>query len=119
MPVLKIKKSDGTWQEVWGAIGGGSGGSGGVMPKMTTVTMLANSWIGSGNMYSQTVDCNGVNVNSKLDLQPTPQQIVTLQDAEISIMLTNTNGIVTAWSIGGKPSYDMTMDVLITEVTIV
>ena len=24
MPVLKIKQADGTWQEVWGALGGGS-----------------------------------------------------------------------------------------------
>lgn len=118
MPVLKIKKTDGSWQEVWGALSGGSG-DGAAMPKMTTITMPSNAWAGSSNPYSQVVSCSGVNVNSKLDLQPTPAQIVALQDAEISLMLTNNNGVVTAWAIGGKPTVNYTMDVLITEVTVV
>lgn len=118
MPVLKIKKTDGAWQEVWGCISTGTGG-GADAPKLTSITMPATSWSGSSNPYSQVVTCNGVNVNSKLDLQPTPAQIVELQDAEISLMLTNNQGVVTAWAIGGKPTKDYTIDVLITEVTIV
>ena len=116
MPVLKIKKTDGTWQEVWGAITDTSNVS---APKLTSITMKASAWQGTNHPYSQVVTCNGVNVNSKLDLQPTPTQIVGLQDAEISLMLTNNNGTVTAWAIGGKPTSDYTMDVLITEVTVV
>ena len=118
MPVLKIKKTDGSWQEVWGCMSAGTG-SGADAPKLTSITMPAASWSGTSNPYSQVVVCNGVNVNSKLDLQPTPAQIVELQDAEISLMLTNNQGTVTAWSIGGKPTKDYTIDVLITEVTIV
>ena len=117
MPVLKIKKTDGTWQEVWGCISTGSGGAD--APKLTSITMPAASWSGSSNPYSQVVTCNGVNVNSKLDLQPTPAQIVELQDAEISLMATNNNGVVTAWAIGNKPTSDYTMDVLITELVVV
>lgn len=116
MPVLKIKKTDGTWQEVWGAIADTSSVS---APKLTSVTMRANAWQGISNPYSQVVTCSGVNVNSKLDLQPTPTQIVELQDAEISLMLTNNQGTVTAWAIGGKPTSDMTIQVLITEVAVV
>ncbi len=117
MPVLKIKKTDGTWQEVWGCISTGTGGAD--APKLTSITMTAANWSGTGNPYSQVVAINGVNVNSKLDLQPTPTQIVELQDTEISLMLTNNQGVVTAYAIGGKPTVDYTMDVLITEVTIV
>lgn len=117
MPVLKIKKTDGSWQEVWGCMSTGSGGTD--APKLTSITMSAANWSGTSNPYSQVVVCNGVNVNSKLDLQPTPAQIVELQDAEISLMLTNNQGAVTAWAIGGKPTKDYTIDVLITEVTIV
>ena len=117
MPVLKIKKTDGTWQEVWGCISTGTGSAD--APKLTSITMPAASWSGSSNPYSQVVACNGVNVNSKLDLQPTPAQIVELQDAEISLMATNTNGVVTVWAIGNKPTSDYTMDVLITEVVVV
>lgn len=118
MPVLKIKKSDGTWQEVWGALSSGSG-DGTSAPKLISVTMLESAWIANGNMYSQVVACGGVNVNSKIDLQPTPEQIISLQDTEISLMASNNNGVVTIYAIGGKPMYDYTMNVLITEVAIV
>lgn len=117
MPVLKIKKTDGTWQEVWGCMSAGTDNAD--APKLTSITMPATGWSGSSNPYSQVVACNGVNVNSKLDLQPTPTQIVELQDAEISLMATNNNGVVTVWAIGNKPTSDYTMDVLITEVVVV
>jgi hypothetical protein len=114
MPVLKIKNTDGTWQEVWGAVSDGLGGA--AIPKLTTITIPTSGWQGSNNLYSQVVECNGVNVNSKLDLQPTPTQIVELQDNEITLMLQNDNGVVTAWAIGNKPTNDYEMQVLITEV---
>ena len=117
MPVLKIKKN-GSWVEVWGATSDISDGNVSA-PKLTTITIPASNWEGSASPYSQVVTVNGVNQNSKLDLQPTPTQIVELQDAEISLMLTNTNGIVTVWAIGGKLDIDYTIDVLITEVTVV
>lgn len=117
MPVLKIKKN-GSWVEVWGAIGGGSTG-GAATPKLTAITMTASGWQGSSSPYSQIVACNGVNVNSKVDLQPTATQVVELQDAEILLMASNNNGTVTVHSIGNKPSSDMTMQVLITEVDVI
>lgn len=116
MPVLKIKKADGTWQEVWGAISDTSAAS---APKLTSITMPASAWVGTSQPYSQVVACSGVNANSKIDLQPTPTQIVALQDAEISLMATNNNGTVTVWAIGNKPTSNYTMDVLITEVVLV
>ena len=118
MPVLKIKKTDGTWQEVWGCISTGTGG-GADAPKLTSITMLAANWSGDGDLYHQVVSCNGVNVNSKLDLQPTPEQIVELRDSEIALMATNTNGVVTIYAMGGVLQNDMTMQILITEVSVV
>ena len=118
MPVLKIKKTDGTWQEVWGALDGGSTG-GAALTKLTTITMSASGWQGTSQPYSQVVTCNGVNVNSILDLQPTAAQVVALQDAEITLMISNNNGVVTAYALGYKPTVDYTMDVRITEVTVV
>ena len=117
MPVLKIKKTDGTWQEVWGCMSAGSGDA--TAPKLTSVTMLASAWTGNSNPYSQVVSCSGVNANSKLDLQPTAAQVVALQDAEITLMASNNNGVVTIYAIGNKPTVNYTMDVLITEVTVV
>ena len=116
MPVLKIKKN-GSWQEVWGAVGGSSGGAN--VPKLTTITLSASKWGGSSSPYSQVVTCNGVNANSKLDLQPTAAQIVALQDAEISLMASNNNGIVTVYAFGGKPTENYQMQVLITDVEVI
>lgn len=87
-----------------------------LLPKFTTVTMLAADWSGDANPWSQVVSVNGVTANSKVDLQPTAIQIVELQNDEITLMLQNDNGIITAWAIGNKPTEDYTMDVLITEV---
>ena len=87
--------------------------------KSTTVDILADNWTGDANPYSQVVAVNGATANSKVDLQPTAAQIVALQDAEISLMLQNDAGVVTAWAIGNKPTEDYTMQVLITEVTVI
>lgn len=89
------------------------------MPKVTSITMLASNWNDDGDIWSQVVTCNGVSANSKLDLQPTPAQLVELQDSEISLMATNNNGVVTIYAIGDKPTSDTTMQILITEVAVV
>lgn len=114
MPVLKIKKADGTWQEVWGATSGASGGAS--TPKLTNITMLADAWEGSEAPYSQIVSCNGVKANSKLDLQPAPEQLLELQDAEISLMMVNDNRTAIVYAFGDKPQNNFEMQVLITEV---
>ena len=118
MPVLKIKKN-GVWVEVWGSTGSGSGGDIAVLPKLTTISLLASAWTGDTSPYSQVVVCNGINTNSKVDLQPTPEQLIALQDAEISLMATNENGVLTIHSFNDKPSTDMGMQVLITDVEVI
>lgn len=87
--------------------------------KLTTISISANGWTGADSLYSQVVSVNGVTANSKLDLQPTPTQIVEFQNEEISLMAANDNGVVTIYAIGNKPTNNYTMNVLITEVLIV
>lgn len=116
MPVLKIKKN-GSWVEVWGALSGSTGG--GSLPRLTTVSIPASGWIGSSSPYNQVISVNGVNANSKLDLQPTSEQISSLQDSEISLMASNNNGVVTVYAFGGKPTVDYNMQILITDVEVI
>ena len=93
-----------------------------VLPRITTITLKATSWTGSSNPWSQvvniTADAN-IGISSKLDPQPTAQQIVSMQNEETSIMLSNEGGHVVAYAIGNKPTVDYTMQVLITEVAFV
>lgn len=84
--------------------------------KMTTITLSAANWTGVNSPYSQEVTMNGVTANSKLDLQPTPTQLVDLQNNDIALMMSNDNGTVTAYALNYKPTSDYTMQVLITEV---
>ena len=90
-----------------------------VLPRITTVDLPASGWTGSANPYSQVVTVNGVTANSKLDLQPTAQQIVALQNEDIALMAENNAGTVTFYALGGKPTSDYTMQVLLTEVSYV
>lgn len=90
-----------------------------VLPRVATITLPAASWTGSSAPYSQVVEITSVTSASKIDLQPTVSQIVELQNADIALMAENIDGVVTIYSFGGKPSSDMTMQVLLTEVSYV
>ena len=90
-----------------------------LLPRIATVTLSASGWAGSASPYSQVVSVNSVTANSKIDLQPTAQQIVSLQNDDIALMAENNSGTVTFYSIGGKPTYNYTMQVLLTEVAYV
>lgn len=90
-----------------------------VLPRIATITLAAASWTGSSAPYSQVVEINTVTSASKIDLQPTVSQIVQMQNDDIALMAENIDGVVTIYSFGGKPSADMTMQVLLTEVSYV
>ena len=111
-PVLKIKKN-GEWIEVCGSKNDNT------LPRLTTITVLASRWSGTESPYYQNIQVAGVNINSKLDLQPTPDQIAALEDAEIAMMACNNNGSVIVYALNNKPTEDMTMQVLITDVEVI
>jgi len=90
-----------------------------VLPRVATITLAASSWTGNSAPYSQTVSINTVTSATKIDLQPTVAQIVSMQNDDIALMAENSDGVVTIYSFGGKPSSDMTMQVLLTEVSYV
>ena len=90
-----------------------------MLPRMASITLAANRWTGSSAPYSQTVEINTVTPATKIDLQPNVSQILSLQNDDIALMAENSNGNVVMYSFGGKPSYDMTMQVLLTEVSYV
>ena len=90
-----------------------------VLPRLSTISLTASGWIGGSSPYSQAVEINTVTTATKIDLQPTVAQIVSLQNDDIALMATNNGGVVTIYSFGGKPSADMEIQVLLTEVSYV
>jgi hypothetical protein len=81
-----------------------------------TAKLLANRWVGSGNLYSQIVTIDGVTSNSQVDLTPTEEQLVIWRSKEIAFTTKNSGGVVTVYAIGQKPENDYTVQVTITEV---
>ena len=90
-----------------------------VIPRVSTITLSKSAWTGSAEPYSQNVSVATVTASTKVDLQPTAQQIISLNNEEIALIAQNNNGAVTIYAIGGKPSVDYTMQVLLTEVAYV
>lgn len=82
----------------------------------TSVTLLANAWVGDGDRYSQVVEVPGVTDHTKVDLQPTSAQLEEFHYKVLAFVAENDGGVVTVYSIGDKPENDHTIQVTKTEV---
>lgn len=82
----------------------------------SSVTLRANSWIGFGDVYSQVVGIPGVTSCTKVDLQPTSEQLAEFHYKVLAFVAENEGGIVTVYAIGDRPSDDYTIQVTLTEV---
>lgn len=81
-----------------------------------SVTLLASAWVGNGESYSQVVQVSGVTSHTKVDLQPTPEQLAEFHYLTLAFVAENDGGVVTVYAIGDKPSGDHTIQTTLTEV---
>lgn len=81
-----------------------------------SVTLLASDWKGDGEVYSQVVEVPGVTAHTKVDLQPTSEQLAEFHYKILAFVAENEGGIVTVYSIGDKPDGDHTIQITKTEV---
>lgn len=81
-----------------------------------TVELIADKWVGSGNLYSQVVSIDGVTKHSQVDLTPDVEQLVVFYEKDLTFVTENEGGIVTVYAIGQKPANNYTIQVTITEV---
>lgn len=93
---------------------GGSGG--GSTAIISSVTLRANAWNGTGHLFSQVVNINGVTENSQVDLTPSVEQLAIFYEKDLAFVTENEDGVVTVYAIGQKPQNDYTIQVTITEV---
>ena len=83
---------------------------------MSELSLRASDWTGTESPYSQVVEVIGVTANSKVDLNPTGEQLNSLATNRTILNTANDNGTVTVYAIGNKPTEDYTMQATITEV---
>lgn len=81
-----------------------------------TLSLSASNWTGTESPYSQVVALEGVTENSRVDLQPTAEQLNSLATNRTILNTANDNGTVTVYAVGNKPTEDYTMQATITEV---
>jgi hypothetical protein len=84
--------------------------------KISTVTLPSSLWQGTESPYSQVVDIVGATENSKIDINPTVEQLNIFHEKDITFVVANNQGTITVYCIGQKPANDYTLQVSITEV---
>lgn len=86
------------------------------VPRIGAVTLTADRWEGSGNLFSQVVSIDGVTEYSQVDLTPSIEQLAVFYEKDLAFVTENEDGVVTVYCIGQKPQSDYTIQVTITEV---
>ena len=83
---------------------------------ISTITLRSANWVGSSSPYSQVVTIDGVTENSRVDINPSVEQLATFHSKDITFVTENVGGVITVYCIGQKPANDYTVQVTITEV---
>lgn len=97
-----------------------------ILPTPATITLFPEEWKPVldendkpiENRYYQPVTVNNavITSNSKIDLQPSPEQLAIFHEKDITFTAINRGGNVRVCVVGQKPTSQYTMQVTITEV---
>ena len=85
-------------------------------PKAITITLISSAWVVDGDRYSQIVSIPEATAYSKVDLQPSAEQLTIFHEKDIAFVTENVGGTITVYCIGQKPANDYTIQATITEV---
>ena len=97
-----------------GPFGGSSGGT--TTEKLITIYTSAEKWKGGTSPFTQVVEVDGININTKVDLQLSAQQLEDLSDQTITFVAENDSGVITVYAIGDKPETDCEFQATLNEV---
>ena len=92
-----------------------------ILPTATSITLYADKWEqAADNRYYQVVTVNNATItpNSKIDLQPSSEQLAIFHEKDLAFVTENEDGIVSVYCVGQVPMNDYTIQTTITEVAI-
>lgn len=92
-----------------------------ILPKPASVTLYADKWEkATDDRYYQIVTVNNavIKSNSKVDLQPSSEQLVIFHEKDLAFVAENENGVVSVFCVGQVPQNDYTIQTIVTEVVI-
>lgn len=84
------------------------------MVRMKSAVLYVDSW-NEENPYYQQIQLD-VTPNSKIDIQSSVDIAASIFADNLHLLIKNDNGVVTVYSINGKPSIDLNLQLMITEV---
>ena len=97
-----------------------------ILPTPASITIYPDRWEQTRdengdlvkNRYYQYVTVNNavITPNSKVDLQPKPEDMVIFHEKDLTFTAINSNGTVRVCVVGQKPTSQYTMQVTVTEV---
>ena len=83
-----------------------------------TVTIFASKWVGNASPYTQVVNVEGATPRSKVDLQPSKEQLAIFYEKDLAFVAENEDGVITVSCVGQKPTNDYTIQITVTEVVV-
>lgn len=96
-----------------------------VLPTPASVTIYANNpshpWIkASDNRWYQVVTVNNATITkrSKVDLQPSSEQLAIFHEKDLAFVVENDDGEVSVYCVGQVPTNDYTIQATVMEVAI-
>ena len=118
---IAVKNGFNGTEEEWLASLKGEKGDKGDAAFVSTISFIdlpSANWKGEANLYSQIVDIDGITEYSKVDINPSVEQLAVFYQKDIAFVAENEDGVVTIYCIGQKPMADYTIQVTITEVAV-
>lgn len=85
-------------------------------PTTATVTLPVASWTGEGP-YTQTVTVPSVTATSQINITPDATLLQAAMDQGFSLVFGNNGGTITAYAVGAKPTTELSVPVVIQEVS--
>ena len=81
-----------------------------------SITLAAGGWSGSGP-YAQTAALAGLPAAALVNLQPTAEQLMLLQQQGVTVLTAaNQDGVLTVYALGAAPQDELTLQVTVTPV---
>ena len=89
-----------------------------ILPKQEYVSLSTEWETAADKRYYQEVDVTNATITSKskVDLQPTAEQLSIFQEKDLTFVAENTNGTVRVYCVGQKPQNEYDIPVTVTEI---
>ena len=95
---------------------GDKGDAGDAGVTLGSITLAAGGWSGSGP-YAQTAALAGLPAAALVNLQPTAEQLMLLQQQGVTVLTAaNQDGVLTVYALGAAPQDELTLQVTVTPV---